>query len=650
MPKLYTDEPDKFWDVNGKKYKIDKENDGCVYSDEEHVYINKQDNSKFVSVTTLINKYSGEFDEEFWASYKALESLLDAETFSIIKKTLLTTKKFNPKLLFKLKIDQDLFEQKKQAILKEYDDKRNEACEHGTAVHLKKELSFYGNNKFDFGVYGYKDFSGDYDCKKNYYKLDIENAVYPEFLIAVTSKDGLLKVAGQIDCLIKRGNELVILDWKGLDINTLIPTISGFVKMSDLKVGDVVFDKDGQETKIIHKSDIHYNPCYKITFDNNDSIIADMDHKWVVSINNKDRTMSTKELKEYLDSIERITKTIPKIYNAKPIQSKKTDLPLDPYILGVWLGDGTSACGAITQAKDSKLWNEIRRRGFSIGDNLNKDPKKAGTEYRTVYGLCTKLRELNLLNNKHIPEEYLFASYEDRLDLLRGLMDTDGFYHKKRKRFVMGTAYEWQAEGLSRLLSTFGIKPTKFYVNKKCNGKVFQAIDVCFTTTQINPFLIRNQEIYVNVIKNNNSFRNIISIELVDTVPTQCIEVDSPSHTYLCTERCIVTHNSNREIKKESYYNRNTKKHETMKFPLNNIQDSNYWHYALQLSLYAYLLQTINPDFVIKGLKLIHIDREEKETEYEVPYLKEDVERMLKHYKKQIKIQEELDRIKPQII
>ena len=86
-----------------------------------------------------------------------------------------------------------------------------------------------------------------------------------------------------------------------------------------------------------------------------------------------------------------------------------------------------------------------------------------------------------------------------------------------------------------------------------------------------------------------------------------------------------------------------------MKFPLNNIQDSNYWHYALQLSLYAYLLQTLRPEFVIKGLKLIHIDREQKETEYEVPYLKDDVERMLKHYKRQLKIEQELDRLKPVI-
>ena len=320
MPKLYTDEPDKFWKVGDKEYRIDKENADCVYSDEEHVYIDKKDNSRYISVTTLINKYSEEFDEDFWSSYKALEEIMDGDTFSILKKALLATKKFNPKILKKFQIDEELFANKKAEIVAQYNATKNEACEHGTAEHLRKELSFYGKHNFDFGRYGYKDLSGEYDCKKNYYELDLERGVYPEFLIAVTSRDGILKVSGQIDCLIKNENEITILDWK-----------------------------------------------------------------------------------------------------------------------------------------------------------------------------------------------------------------------------------------------------------------------------------------------------------------------------------------TNKEIKKESYYNRSTKQHQMMKFPLNNIQDSNYWHYALQLSLYAYLLQILHPEFVIKGLKLIHIDREQKETEYEVPYLKDDVERMLKHYKKQLKIEQELNKIKPVI-
>jgi len=84
-----------------------------------------------------------------------------------------------------------------------------------------------------------------------------------------------------------------------------------------------------------------------------------------------------------------------------------------------------------------------------------------------------------------------------------------------------------------------------------------------------------------------------------------------------------------------------------MKYPLNNIEDCNYYHYTLQLSLYGYLLQQINPDLVIKKLMLIHIDHEDKITEYTVDYLKNDVERMLKHYKKLLKQTTILDRDRP---
>lgn len=137
---------------------------------------------------------------------------MDGDTFSVLKKALLANKKFNPKILKKFQIDEELFAQKKAEIISQYNATRNEACEHGTAEHLRKELSFYGKHNFDFGKYGYKDLSGEYDCKKNYYELDLERGVYPEFLIAVTSRDGILKVSGQIDCLIKNGNEITILD------------------------------------------------------------------------------------------------------------------------------------------------------------------------------------------------------------------------------------------------------------------------------------------------------------------------------------------------------------------------------------------------------------------------------------------------------
>lgn len=207
MPKLQGIE-EKY--ING--IKVDKENDVCFFNDEFHKYYNKQDMKPYISVTQLVAAYEQPFQEDFWASYKALEKILDAENFSIIKKTLLTTKTFDKRIIKKLDINPNDFESVRQSILKEWKDKKEEACQHGSEQHLIKELSFYGNKHFDLSRYGFKDCVGDYDCTYNYYKLDKERAIYPEFLIAI-DYDGL-RISGQADLIIKDGNDIYIGDWK----------------------------------------------------------------------------------------------------------------------------------------------------------------------------------------------------------------------------------------------------------------------------------------------------------------------------------------------------------------------------------------------------------------------------------------------------
>lgn len=146
--------------------------------------------------------------------------MLDMETFLIIKKTLLSTKKFNEKILKKLNIDEELFYQKQEEIKQEYKRKREESCERGTMIHAMFENKMYESSSFDFSQFGFADLSGEYNCENNYYKLDVEKAVYPEFLISLESRDKILRVSGQIDLLIKNGNEITIIDYKtNLKIN-----------------------------------------------------------------------------------------------------------------------------------------------------------------------------------------------------------------------------------------------------------------------------------------------------------------------------------------------------------------------------------------------------------------------------------------------
>ena len=202
----------EYKEING--IKVDKENDEAFFNDETHTYYNKETMQKYVSVTTLIHGYSQEFDEDFWSGYKALEAILPEENWMQIRPQLLSTKKI-PKNLFSLvTIDRDCYEAKKQEIIEDYAIKRKTATDRGTLIHSQFENSFYGNKNIDFKKFGCGELKGDFQCKKDYYKLDLKQGVYPEFFISLISRDGLLRVAGQVDLCILDGNDVYIIDFK----------------------------------------------------------------------------------------------------------------------------------------------------------------------------------------------------------------------------------------------------------------------------------------------------------------------------------------------------------------------------------------------------------------------------------------------------
>lgn len=194
--------------------KIDKQNGNVAFNDENHIYWNVNDNNKkYISVTTLIERYGQPFDSEFWSAYKALEKLIPSDDWKTVKAHLQKTKKINKEELFSTyDINEDLFNKEQQEILDQWDRTNKDACTRGTAIHSQMENSFYGKDRSKtlkkFGI------GGTFDCKKDYVELDLPYGVYPEYLISRTSDDGILNIAGQIDVLIKNGNEITIGDWK----------------------------------------------------------------------------------------------------------------------------------------------------------------------------------------------------------------------------------------------------------------------------------------------------------------------------------------------------------------------------------------------------------------------------------------------------
>ena len=190
--------------------KPDKINGDVYFYDDEHLYTDKT-GQRFTSVTTLIHEYTHEFDSEFWSSYKAMEALLGENDFAILKKSLLATKKFHSSIPYKFNIPTHIYEEKKAEILQSYEDERNKSCERGTRIHSEFENSFYKSDFPDLKRFG---LGGKFICKRDYYELDLDKGVYPEYLISKISSDGILRIAGQIDLMVKDGNDIYLYDWK----------------------------------------------------------------------------------------------------------------------------------------------------------------------------------------------------------------------------------------------------------------------------------------------------------------------------------------------------------------------------------------------------------------------------------------------------
>lgn len=197
--------------------KIDKQHGNIAFNEEFHKYFNiKNPEYQYTSVTTLIGKYHDQFDSEFFSKYKALERILQ-EDFLEHKRFLLDRKK-----KFKLKdwkafiesidLNWKEFQEEYEGILAEWKATNLEACERGTAFHLDRELEWY--DRYNTLVKQRLPVTGDFYCKQGSFELDKEKAVVPEFLVYYSSPDGILHMAGQVDLLIKDGNDIYILDYK----------------------------------------------------------------------------------------------------------------------------------------------------------------------------------------------------------------------------------------------------------------------------------------------------------------------------------------------------------------------------------------------------------------------------------------------------
>ena len=197
-------------DVNFGELEIDKENSSVSYNDKLHKYWVKGTQQSCISVTTLIHKFST-FDEDFWSSYKALESLVDPEVFLEIKKDLLDKKIFNSTHLNMAGVSDDDFTERKIEILDEWATKREESCIRGSEIHKVHELKHLAGETKELQHLG---LGGKFSTNTTNILEYGSQKVYPELLLSIISPDGKLRLAGQADLVIIDGEDVYILDYK----------------------------------------------------------------------------------------------------------------------------------------------------------------------------------------------------------------------------------------------------------------------------------------------------------------------------------------------------------------------------------------------------------------------------------------------------
>ena len=334
---------------------------------------------------------------------------------------------------------------------------------------------------------------------------------------------------------------------KGLDVSTKIPTPDGWTTMELLEVGDTVFDMNGDPTKVIAVSEVKNIDCYEITFSNGEKIICDEEHKWVAGIgSNASRNVKEKGWKVFpVSDLYRFKKegksvTIP--MNPVLVLPERDDLLIDPWALGYWLGNGSKRHARVAcDVKDKQYILSKLNENYETNELKSKEDNNA-VEIGIRSNFVKLLREENVLMDKHIPDKYKRAGFSQRLNLLKGLIDSDGHIDNARGRAIFNSTSQRLAEDVAELASSLGECVSTSIAHAKGFGKEVLCYGVTWKPVHCPAGMPRKADRFRERIV--NTYRSIRSIEKVNSVPTKCISVDSETETYLAGHSMFPTHNT----------------------------------------------------------------------------------------------------------
>ncbi len=415
-------------------------------------------------------------------------------------------------------------------------------------LHLDRSFRVFRNNRYAF--------------------IDVRSP-QPDLteLLTITDDDPFILhpgefVLGQTHEWVELPNDLVArLEGKALALDTPVPTPTGWRTMGDLEPGDTVFDEAGAPTTIVAATEpMLGRPCREVLFSDGQRIVADAGHQWVTS-SKADRTHGNKRLAiRTTDDVARTLRANGELNHhvplAGPVQyPTRLDLPIEPYTLGAWLGDGTTTAAAIT-TYDDEVVEQISGEGYpvrrltyaphlwSIGaTGRTRDPVSG--RYERNGSLSSRLRDLGMRDGKYVPRPYLEAGITQRLALLQGLMDTDGYVDDVAGRCEFTSTREQLADSVVELAASLGFRPIKssgratlYGVDKGPNYRVTFMPDR--PVFRLPRKLARQKAGDARF----HRFRAIDVVMDVPSVPVRCIEVASPRGMFLVSRSFIPTHNS----------------------------------------------------------------------------------------------------------
>jgi len=377
--------------------------------------------------------------------------------------------------------------------------------------------------------------------------------------------------------------ELARKNGKALALDQEIPTPAGWQRMRDIHPGDFVFGTDGRPVLVTVESEIFHKPMYLVTFEDGSTVKASADHIWTVQTRYSRKTARRKkvcsdgrgcarryDLEERDGWFETTTEEMAGNFSRRrpdgkgmeylyrvpmngAVQYPEKDLPVDPYTLGVWLGDGcsTTTCVTCSDADRDEMISNLEAEGHTCKWYTYKNRAGAiGLDIADTKGKTNRLRDalraLGVYGDKHIPRIYLEASEAQRWALLQGLMDTDGSC-EKRGQCEFSQKSKRITEGVLELIRSLGIKASVHEKQAMCGGKNCGTVYriTFFTTKDRSCFrLSRKTARLKDQLAERMQKKSITNIEPIPQEPSKCIAVDSEDHLYLAGAGFTATHNT----------------------------------------------------------------------------------------------------------